>query len=105
SIDLVFAGLDPGEVGESVGEADGAVATHADDADVVEEDDAGRATRLVRLDEEGAHEDVGAAGLVGDEFTKGVVLVTESLRPIGERALAEVRAAGQDDAGRLRRRV
>src|SRR5207249_2350918 len=73
-VEAVRAGGDAAEVGQRDGDADGAVAAHADGADVVEEDDAGDAGRLGRLAQQGADEHGGAARLVDHGGAEIVVL-------------------------------
>ena len=70
-------GVDAAEVRERDDDADGAVAAHAEVADVVEEDDAGGAGRIGRLAEQRADDDVGAARLVDDGGAEAVEAVAE----------------------------
>ena len=83
---------------ESGHEADGAVAAHAEVADVVEEDDRGGAGGVGGGKEEGADDDIGAAGFVDDGGAEGVVVIAEGLETVGEGAGAQIRSAGDDDA-------
>lgn len=76
-INLNATGPESPEVGEGNHEADRAVAAHAEDADIVEKDNAEIASGAVRRDEEGADDGVGAAGLVDDGGTVGVEVAAE----------------------------
>jgi hypothetical protein len=77
-------------VGEGDDEADGAVATHAEVADVIEEDDAGGAGGVDGCAEQGADEDVGAAGLVDDGGAEPIVRFAKRSQTFGHGAGAEV---------------
>ena len=61
--DAVLAGSDAPQIGQRCDQADGAVAAHAEVADVVEEDDARRAGRVDRRAQQRAHDDLAAARL------------------------------------------
>ena len=89
-VDAVLAGLDAAQMRERDHQADGAVPAHADRADVVEEDDAGGARLVRRLDEQRPHDHVRAARLVDARGTVAVELPGEALAPCGEAAAAEV---------------
>ena len=94
-------GADPAQVGQRHGDADRAVAAHAEVADVVEEDDAGGGGRIDRLEDQGADHHVRAARLVDDGRAERVVTVAEDREAIGHRAVAELGPARDHHAGRL----
>ena len=86
------ARADPPEVGQGHRHADRPVAAHAEVADVVEEDDAGRGGRIDRLEDQGADHHVRAARLVDDRRPERVVPVAEHGEAIGHRAGAQLGA-------------
>src|SRR5690606_16141311 len=69
--------------------------------DIVEEDDGGVAPGLVRLEQDRADEDIGAARLVDDRGTEGVVILPQAREPFGDGAAPEVGSAVDDHAGRF----
>ncbi len=77
------------------------MAAHADDADIVEEDDTSRTSRIDRLAEEPADQRIVAARLVHAEAAHMVELRREAGPPLGQGPAAEVGPALDDDAGRL----
>ncbi len=91
--DAVFARLDAIQMGERGHQADHAVPAHAQVADVIEEDHAGRARSVARLAKQSANEHVGAAWLIDDRRTKTVVLLLEGAQPFGQRARPQFRPA------------
>src|SRR5712691_4418512 len=95
------AAADAAEMGERHGHADGPVAAHAQDADVIEEDHAGHAARIDWLTEQGTDKDIRAARFVDHGGAKGIVSLAEKLALMGQRPLPEIRAPGGDDARRL----
>src|SRR6185503_14205678 len=100
-VDAVLARLDASHVRERDHQADGAVAAHADHADVVEVDDAGGAGLVCRLDEQRTDDHVRAARLVDARRAVAVELPREALAPLGQAAAAEVRHAVDHHAGGL----
>ena len=82
------------------GQADHAVAAHAEHADVVEKDDAGGASRIDGGDEQSADQDIRAARFVDDGRSERIVQFGESFSSLGEWAGAQIGSAGNDDAGR-----
>jgi hypothetical protein len=100
-VELDRARLEAAQVRQRHDEADGAVAAHAEVADIVEEDDAELAGLVMRLDEERAHDDVGAARFADDGRAEVVVLLLENLHPLAERSAAQVRTALEHEARRL----
>ncbi len=95
------AGRDFSQMGQRDDEADGAVAAHAQVADVIEEDDTGGAGLIDRFAEQRAYDDIRSARLVDDGGTEAVVEALKAFQPLGEGAVAEVGAAGDDEARRL----
>ena len=81
--------------------ADRPVAAHAEKADVVEEDQTGGASRILRLAQQRADQRVEAARLVDDESPDMIEFLGEALTPLGERAAAERRPAVDDEPRRL----
>lgn len=77
--DLVCAWRNALHVGEGGDESDGAVATHAQVADIVEEDDAGGAVAVHRCAEESADDDVGTARFGDDCRAEGIVIAAKAL--------------------------
>src|SRR5687767_2684915 len=100
-LDAMLARLDAPHVREGDHQADGAVAAHADGADVVEENDAGARRRVDRLDQQRADDDVGAARLVHRRGPVAVEFALQALAALGERTGAEVGTALDDDSSRL----
>src|SRR5262249_31766349 len=70
-------------------------------ADVVEEEAAGGAARIRGRQERGPAHRVGAARLAAHRRAELVEVAAEALAPLGERAVAERRPAGDDGAGGL----
>ncbi len=99
--ELVFSRGNATDMGEGHTDADRAVATHAEIADIVEKDDAGDAAGIGRLTKQGADDDIGAARLVDDGGTERVVMALKQSAPVGEATAAKIRAAGDDHARRL----
>jgi len=99
--DAVGSGPDSAQMREGDDQSDGAVTAHAEVTDVIEEDDAGDAGGVDGFAEDGSDDDVGAARLVNDGGAEGIVEALEAVHAVGEWALAEVRASGQDEAGGL----
>ena len=97
-------GADPAQVGQRDGHADRAVAAHAEVADVVEEDHAGRARRVGRLAEQRADHHVRAARLVDHGRAERVVPVAEDRQPLGHRARGPGRARPRRRRASARRR-
>ena len=104
-IDFDRAGFDPPEMRQGDDHPDGAVTAHAKVADVVEENDAELAVRLVRLDQQGADHDSGAPWFTHDGGAEIVMLRLEHLNALAQRAAAEVGPAFQDEAGGFTTRV
>ena len=100
-VDAADAGADAAQVGEGDHEADGAVAAHVEEADVIEEDHAGLAGGVVRLAEQGADDGVVAARLIDDGGADVIEVRRGTGRGVPGRAAAEIGAAGNDDAGGL----
>ncbi len=98
-VDAECTGVELVEVGEGDNEADGAVAAHAEVADVVEEEDAGLTGGVMGRDEEGTHHDIRTTGFVDDGGAEGVELILETPEAVGQGTVAEVGAALEDDAG------
>ena len=97
-VDAAHARADAAQVGQRHHQPDGAVAAHAEEADVVEEDHAGLARGVVRLAEQRAHDGVVAARLVDDGRADVVEVVAEAVEALLDRAAAEIGAARDDDA-------
>ena len=97
----VRAGPDPPQVGQGDGHADRPVAAHAEVADVVEEDHAGRTRRIDRRQQDRTDHDVRPARLVDDRRAKRVVPVAEDGQPLGHGAGAQIGPARGHDSRRL----
>ena len=82
-------------------DADHAMPAHAEIADVVEEDDAGRAARIDRRTQQRPDHHIRPARFIDDGGAITIEVGTKALAPLGEGAAAEVRSAGDDDARRL----
>jgi hypothetical protein len=87
------------KVRESGDEADGAVATHADEADVVEEDDAELVGGVGWFAEKCADDGVVAARFVDDGGAEAVVGLAEDSEAVAHGAAAEIGGAGNDEPG------
>jgi hypothetical protein len=90
------AGLNFAEVRESGDQANGAVAAHADVADIIEKDDTELAGRVGGFAEECAHNGVVAAGFVDDSGTKAVMRCTKARETVTHAAAAKIRATGNN---------
>src|SRR5262245_8679262 len=97
-VQAMLARLDASQVRERHHEADGAVAAHADHANVVEEDDARSAALLERRHEKRADDHVGAARLVDASGAVTVELARQALAARSQAAAAEVREPVDHDA-------
>jgi hypothetical protein len=86
-------------------DADHAVTAHAQVSGVVEEDDGSGTVRICRIEQERAHQNVGAARLAQDSAPIVVVVAAQAFKPLSERAGAEVGKAGEYTAGGLSRGV
>ncbi|CAM2160551.1 hypothetical protein PT2222_80135 [Paraburkholderia tropica] len=91
--DAMHARRDAAHVRERHDQADRAVSAHAEKAHVVEENDARRTGRIVRLAEQRADHHVGAARLADDACAHAVEVAAENLEPLGERSAAQLGAA------------
>ena len=100
-LDAVFARLDSAHVRQRDDEADGAMAAHAETADVVEENHTGHTRGVFRLDEQRPDHDVRTARLVDDGGPERVEFLLKALTPDGERSAAQIGAARHHDARRL----
>ena len=83
--DAVLARPDPAHCRERDHQADRAVPAHVQTADVVEEDDAGRAARIARRNQQRADHDIRPAGFVDDGRSEPVELVAETARDVPRR--------------------
>ena len=72
-------------MGKRHGEANRPMAAHAEVSDIVEEDDAGRARRVMRFAKERADERVVAARLVDGEAAEMIELTGEASEPFSKR--------------------
>ena len=79
-------------------EADGSVAAHIEEADVVKEDDAGLARRVVRFAEQRADNGVVTARLVDHGGADVIEVGAKAVEAFLDWAAAEIGAAGDDDA-------
>src|SRR5258706_11818585 len=82
-------------------QANRAVTTHSEVADVVEENHAGITRRIGRLDQERAHDDIGAAWLIHNRGTKRVVMLAQHFHLVSHCARPKVRPTSYDDPSRL----
>src|ERR1019366_8836522 len=92
------AALDAAHVFQGGQQADGAVAAHAQVADVVEEDHAGVVGGAGRLAQQRAHDGVVAARLIHGGRAEAVEPGAEAGQALGDGAVAQVGAARDDDA-------
>jgi hypothetical protein len=83
------------------GKADRPVPAHADIADIVEEDDAGCASGVVRLAEEGADDRIVPARLVDGEAAEMIELAGKAGAALDEGTVAKRRSPIHDHAGGL----
>jgi hypothetical protein len=98
SLDAMLAGADAPQVRERGHQADGAVTAHAEVAGVVEEQHAGDAGRIARLDEHRADDDIRAARLVHHRRAEAIMFRAKQLQALREIAAAEIRASIEDDS-------
>ena len=89
---------DPPEMRERDEQPDRPVTAHAEQAHVVEKDDARRAARVQRLDEQRADEHVVAARLIHHRAAETVVLFVEDPRFLRHAPRAEIRPTRDDHA-------
>ncbi len=100
-LEAMAAGADAAEMRQRHRGADRPMAAHAEKADVVEEDQPGGASRILRLAQQRADQRVEAARLVDDESPDMIEFLGEALAPLGERAAAERRPAFDDEPRRF----
>src|SRR5215469_2684307 len=101
----MFPGSNAAQVRQRNHQADGAMAAHAEIADVVKEDDA-RGTRAVHgIAQQRAHDHVRTSRLVDHRRAKAVILRAKALAPFGDRAIPQVRTAGNYQPGGFAARV
>src|SRR5207249_1007516 len=81
------------------------MSAHAQVADIVEENHPCGAAGIGRRTEKHADHDVGAARLIDNGRAEGVEPLAKALAPLGQRANAQIGAAGNDHASRLSARV
>jgi len=86
-------------------QSDRAVSAHAEVADIIEEDHAGRTGSIDWFTEQRTDHNVGAARFVDNCGTKFIVLTAEALKAIGQGAGSEVRTSTDHQAGRFSARV
>ena len=96
--DFVSTGREASGMGEGDHQTDGAVTAHAEHTDVVEKDHARGARWILRLDEQGANDHIGAARFIHNGGAVVIVVALEQGAPGGERAATEVGATLHDDA-------
>src|ERR1017187_1338567 len=101
SFEAAHAATDPPEMGQRHHQPDGAVAAHAEVADVVEEDDAGVAGRVGGLAEQGPDDGIVAARFVDHRGAEGVELGAKAFEALGDRARAQIRPSGNYYPGGL----
>ena len=82
---------DPSQMRERHDESDRAVSAHAEIADVVEEDHAGRARGVVRFAQQRADYHIRAARFGDDARAPVVEARAQYVEPLCERAAAEIR--------------
>jgi len=98
---FVIAGFDFPQMRQRDDQADGAMAAHAEAADVIEENHAGGAGFVRRLDQQRADHHIRAARFVDHRGAETVVLRAECLQLIGDASGAKGRPAGNDHPSRL----
>ncbi|MNM97044.1 hypothetical protein D3C81_1095400 [compost metagenome] len=104
-LDQVFARLNAAHMRQRPGQADGAVATHAQIADIVEEDHACTAARIGGLQQQRTDHRVRTARLAGDGAAPMIVAVAEDFAALRKASLAQVREARHDDSRGFARSV
>src|SRR5687768_15446315 len=100
-LDTVLAGFDSSHVREGHHHPDHPVTAHAEPADVVEKDHAGRTTRLGRGHEHRADDHIRSARLIDNGRPKAIVLLAKTFELLGNAAAAKVRSAADNGASRL----
>jgi hypothetical protein len=98
-VHAVGAERDAAQVVQGHEQTDRAVAAHAEAADVVEEEDAGRRVRVVGRQQERTDHRRMAAGFAHHRVAPIGACGVEPCAPLGERARAQVGAAGHDQPG------
>ena len=78
--------LDPSQMSQGHANSDRSVAAHAQVSDIVEENDAGRASGILRLQQQSTHHDIRAARFVYNGRAKRVVLFTKGFELFGRAA-------------------
>ena len=97
----MVARLNPAQVRQRDHQADGAVAAHAEIADVVEKNHTRCAGRIFRFDQQRAHHHIRTARFIHDGGAKVVVCLLKTVTPDRERSAPKVRATGNNDARRF----
>ena len=97
----MLAWLDAAHVEERCDQSNGAVTAHAQVSHIIEENHAGSASRIHRLTQQSADDDVGTAGFIHNRAAEVIVLSTESFQPGAERAASQIRAAADHQASGL----
>jgi hypothetical protein len=93
------------QVGQRRDHADRAVPTHSQVPRAIEKNNASNAGSINWRTQQCADDRIGTTRLVYDGAAKVVVIVSEGLETIGERIIAEIRAAVDDHTSRLTARV
>ncbi len=97
----MLAGDDPAHMRKRHYQPDCAMAAHTEVADIVEEYDASRASRIVGRNEQRTDKDIRAARFVDDGRAESVVLLTEELYTLSQRTCPHVGDTADDHAGWL----
>lgn len=100
-VDGVGAGVDLTQKGQRGDEPNGAVATHAEVADIVEEHDAEISSGVMWWAEVCPDDDIVATGFEDDAGAQVVVMLAEPRNDVGKGDVGKVGKPGQHDACRL----
>jgi hypothetical protein len=100
-LNAMLAGKNTSEIFEADHQANRSMAAHAKVSNIIEEDDTGGAGRVYRFTQQSSDDHIGAARLIYDCRSEGVVLGAKAFLPFRERAGAQVGAATHDQSGGL----
>ena len=89
---------DAAHVRKRDGDADGGVAAHAEEADIVEEDEPRSAIFVRRPAEQGAHQPLMAPGFVHDEAAQVIEIACQAGPQFGHRARSQIGPALDDES-------
>src|SRR5215213_5082746 len=100
-LDPMFTRTDAVQMGQCRNDADRPMAAHSQIASAIEKDDSSYARFINRSTQQSTNERIGTTRIVYNRAAKVIVITSEVLETIGERIVAELRAAADDYTSRL----